>query len=106
MFYDRKFGCELDFVLELDCKVLPIEVKSEKAHETHCALSDIMDCGEYRLPEAIIFYNGNLRINGKIVYASIYWEENAHTGIYKKDIRGWDRCIQPLRRYDLKIDNG
>ena len=32
-----------------------IEVKSGKDYETHRALSNIMDCGEYDLPEAIVF---------------------------------------------------
>ena len=47
-------------------------VKSGKDYEVHRALSNIMDCAEYDLPEAIVFNNDNLRLEGHIVYASIY----------------------------------
>ena len=41
-YYNNKKRGELDFVVELDSKVLPIEVKSGKDYETHRALSSIM----------------------------------------------------------------
>lgn len=71
-YYNNKKRGELDFIIELDGKVLPIEVKSGKDYDTHRALSNIMNCDEYELPEAIVFNNDNLRINGKIIYAPIY----------------------------------
>lgn len=71
-YYNNKKRGELDFIIELDGKVLPIEVKSGKDYDTHRALSNIMDCDEYELPEAVVFNNDNLRINGKIIYAPIY----------------------------------
>ncbi len=46
-YYNNKKRGELDFVIELEGKVLPIEVKSGKDYETHRALSNIMDCEEY-----------------------------------------------------------
>lgn len=92
-YYNNKKRGELDFVLELEGKVLPMEVKSGKGYETHRALSNIMDCGEYDLPEALVFYNGNLRVSGKIVYAPIYMamfleKKNPAPGYYKVDISG------------------
>lgn len=71
-YYNNKKRGELDFVISLGDKVIPIEVKSGKDYETHRALSNIMDCGEYALPEAIVFNNDNLRIDGRLVYAPIY----------------------------------
>lgn len=71
-YYNNKKRGELDFVIELNGKVLPIEVKSGKDYETHRALSNIMDCNEYDLSKAVVFNNDNLRIAGKIVYAPIY----------------------------------
>ena len=50
-YYNNKKRGELDFVIELGGKVLPIEVKSGKDYETHRALSNIMDCGQYDLSE-------------------------------------------------------
>ena len=61
-YYNNKKRGELDFVVELDSKVLPIEVKSGKDYETHRALSNIMDCNEYDLPQAIVFNNDNLQV--------------------------------------------
>ncbi len=72
-YYNNKKRGELDFVIELEGKVLPIEVKSGKDYETHRALSNIMDCEEYDFSEAVVFNNGNLRVAGKIIYAPSIW---------------------------------
>lgn len=92
-YYNNKKRGELDFVVELDSKVLPIEVKSGKDYETHRALSNIMDCGEYDLPQAIVFNNDNLQVVGKIVYAPIYMvmfleKNNIAPSYYKVDLTG------------------
>lgn len=71
-YYNNKRRGELDFVVELGGKVLPIEVKSGKDYEVHRALSNIMDCEDYDLPEAIVLNNDNLKVDGKIIYAPIY----------------------------------
>ena len=71
-YYNNKKKGEIDFVVEYDSKVLPIEVKSGKDYAIHRALSNIMDCREYDLNEAVVFNNDNLRIDDKIVYAPIY----------------------------------
>lgn len=92
-YYNNKKRGELDFVIELDGKVLPIEVKSGKDYETHRALSNIMDCQEYDLPKAVVFNNGNLRVADKIIYAPIYMamfieKNNTVPSFYKVDISG------------------
>jgi predicted AAA+ superfamily ATPase len=71
-YYNNKKRGELDFVIEYAGKILPIEVKSGKDYDTHRALSNIMDCSEYELTEAIVLSNSNLRVDHKIVYAPIY----------------------------------
>lgn len=90
-YYNNKKRGELDFVIELNGKVLPIEVKSGKDYETHRALSYVMDCAEYDLPEAVVFNNDNLRVAGKLVYAPIYMvmfleKNNVAPTFYKVDI--------------------
>lgn len=92
-YYNSKKRGELDFVIELDGKVLPIEVKSGKDYDMHRALSNIMDCGEYDLPEAVVFNNDNLRVEGKIIYAPVYmvmFLEKRYTApaCYKVDLSG------------------
>lgn len=94
-YYNNKKRGELDFVIELGGKVLPIEVKSGKDYDTHRALSNIMDCREYDLLEAIVFNNDNLQKDGKIVYAPIYMvmfmeRNNAAPTFYKVDLSGLD----------------
>lgn len=90
-YYNNKKRGELDFVIELGGKVLPIEVKSGKDYEIHRALSNIMDCKEYELPEAVVFCNDNLRVEGKLVYAPIYMvmfleKNNVAPTYYKVDL--------------------
>lgn len=92
-YYNNKKRGEVDFVVELGGAVLPLEVKSGKDYESHRALSNIMTCEEYDLPEAIVFNNDNLRVAGKIVYAPIYMmmflEKNqAAPSYYKVDLSG------------------
>lgn len=71
-YYTNKKRGEIDFVIELGGKVIPIEVKSGKDYTVHRALSNIMGCKEYDLPEAVVYTNDNLRVEGKVVYAPIY----------------------------------
>lgn len=92
-YYNNKKRGELDFVIEFGGKVLPIEVKSGKDYEIHRALSNIMDCGEYDLEDAVVFCNDNLRVAGRLIYAPIYMvmfikkSNNAPT-YYKVDLTG------------------
>lgn len=71
-YFNSKKRGELDFIIEQNGKVLPIEVKSGKDYTVHRALANIMECGEYDLPKAIIFNNNNLRQEGRLIYAPIY----------------------------------
>lgn len=92
-YYNSKKRGELDFVIELDGKVLPLEVKSGKDYDMHRALSNIMDCGEYDLPEAVVFNNDNLHVEGKIIYAPVYMvmfleKKNTAPACYKVDLSG------------------
>lgn len=92
-YYNNKKRGELDFVIELAGKVLPIEVKSGKDYEVHRALTNIMDCSEYEIPESIIFNNDNINVRGKYIYAPIYMvmfieKKNDAPTNYKVDLSG------------------
>jgi len=90
-FKSKKQG-ELDFIVEKDGEVLPIEVKSGKDYKKHAALSNIMANEEYKIPEAYVFYNGNVEKSDKIIYLPIYMlmflyqEKEAGDMIYKIDL--------------------
>ena len=71
-YYNSKKRGEIDFVIENNGKVLPIEVKSGKDYVYHRALSNIMDCEEYDLPEALVLNNDNLTVEGRITYLPVY----------------------------------
>lgn len=71
-YYNSKKRGELDFVIEHGGKVLPIEVKSGKDYTYHRALSNIMDCEEYDLREAIVLNNDNVSVEGRISYLPVY----------------------------------
>lgn len=67
----KKFG-ELDFVIEYQGKILPIEVKSGKSYQRHSALSNIMEISNYSIEEAFILSNYNIEVKGNLVYYPIY----------------------------------
>ena len=71
-YYNSKKRGEIDFVIERNGKVLPLEVKSGKDYTYHRALSNIMDCDEYDIPEALVMNNDNLYVDGRITYVPVY----------------------------------
>ena len=71
-YFNSKKQGELDFVVEYQGEVLPIEVKSGKAYERHRALSNIMDNEEYSIPKSFVFCQENTQIKGRLVYLPIY----------------------------------
>lgn len=92
-YYNSKRRGEIDFIVELGGKVLPIEVKSGKDYEVHRALSNIMDCGEYDFSEAVILNNDNMKVVGKQVYAPVYMvmfieRKDDALGLYRVDLSG------------------
>lgn len=67
----KKFG-ELDFLIEHNGEVLPIEVKSGKDYKKHSALSQALRNEGYNLNHAIVFSNSNVESDGKTTYLPIY----------------------------------
>ncbi len=68
---NRNYG-ELDFVVEYNGKVLPIEIKSGKNYQRHSALNNVMNVKNYNFEEAYVFSNYNIKTKGKITYYPIY----------------------------------
>ena len=92
-YFNSKRQGELDFVVEYDGHVLPIEVKSGKDYERHNALSNIMSNAEYEIPFAYVFCQENVHTKGNIVYYPIYMisfleQIKAEESIYKFDLTG------------------
>ncbi len=71
-YYNNKKKGELDFLIEYQGEVVPVEVKSGKDYERHNALSNVMSSEEYRIPRAIVLCNDNVKVEGKVFYAPVY----------------------------------
>ncbi len=67
----RKTG-ELDFVIEYNGKILPIEVKSGKGYYRHSALNNVLNIDNYSINEAFVFTNFNVSVEGRVTYYPIY----------------------------------
>lgn len=71
-FCKKKNLGELDFVIEMNGRVVPIEVKSGKNYKAHKALEYFMNVSDYHLEKAYVFSTGNVEQAGNIVYLPIY----------------------------------
>ncbi|MBR6050963.1 MAG: ATP-binding protein [Clostridia bacterium] len=92
-FRSKKQG-ELDFIVEKDGEVLPIEVKSGKDYKKHAALSNVMANDDYKIPIAYVFHNGNVEQTDRVIYLPVYMlmflaqEKEMGEMIYKIDLDG------------------
>ena len=71
-YFNSKKQGELDFVIEHECRILPIEIKSGKNYKRHNALSNVMSNADYALKEAVVFTSGNVEVRGNILYLPAY----------------------------------
>ena len=71
-FCKKKNIGELDFVIEMSGKVVPIEVKSGKTYKSHKALNNFMDVADYHMEKAYVFSVGNVEEVGRVIYLPIY----------------------------------
>ncbi len=71
-YYNNKKYGELDFLIEHDGAVLPIEIKSGKDYKRHSALSQVLESKNYNLNHAVVFSNSNVESCGNIAYLPIY----------------------------------
>ena len=71
-YFNSKKQGELDFVIEHEGNVLPLEIKSGKDYTRHNALSGVMANPDYHIPAAFVFHSGNVSVKEKITYYPIY----------------------------------
>lgn len=74
-YYNNKRMGEVDFLVEKDGTIIPIEVKSGKDYERHSALNNLMTNKQMEIDEALVFCNSNTYTKDKIVYLPIYMIE-------------------------------
>ncbi len=71
-YYNSKILGELDFVIEYNGQILPLEVKSGKSYERHLALNNVMNVSNYDIQEAYVLSGQNVSQKGNITYLPIY----------------------------------
>ena len=71
-FYNSHKHGELDFVIEEDNEVVPIEVKSGKDYYVHSAISKAADNPEYEINTAYVLTNYDVKTEGKMIYLPVY----------------------------------
>lgn len=72
-YYNSKKYGEVDFLIEKEGEVIPLEVKSGKDYLRHQALNNMLEV--YHSKRAIVLHNGNYEVRGRISYYPIYWAE-------------------------------
>lgn len=69
-FKSNKFG-EIDFLIENNGVVTPLEIKSGKSYKKHNALDNLLS-SDYNIPKAYILSNNNIEVNKNKIYLPIY----------------------------------
>ena len=82
------------YAVEKGGDVLPIEIKSGKDYARHAALDNVMGNPDYAIPEAFVFQNDNVSVDGNIVYLPVYMlmflqrEQTMEPMIYRVNLDG------------------
>lgn len=71
-FCKKKNIGKLDVLVEMDGKVVPIEVKSGKAYKAHKSLDNFMKISDYHIEKAYVLSVANMEQEGSVVYLPIY----------------------------------
>ena len=93
-YFNSKKQGEIDFLLESDNEIIPVEVKSGKDYERHNALSNVMSNADYGIRKAYVLCNDNLHKVGNVEYLPVYMvmfiqkNRDVEDLIYKVDLSG------------------
>lgn len=92
-YFNSKTQGEIDFVVEMEEKILPIEIKSGKDYTRHNAMDNVLSNVGYDIPQAYVFCQDNLSVKDRITYFPIYMltflrhgKEFGGDSVYKLDL--------------------
>lgn len=71
-YYDKKKTGEIDFVVEYESELLPIEIKSGKGYKDHNALNNILKINGIQVKKPIVFCINNLEETKQVLYLPLY----------------------------------
>ena len=80
-YFKNKNIAEIDFLIEYDNQVIPLEIKSGKDYKIHKALDNLLNTREYSIKKAYILSPSNIEIDDKNIYLPIYM-----TGLFNNRI--------------------
>ena len=67
----RQIG-ELDFVVQQNGEVIPIEIKSGKNYKSHAAIDNALNVRDWKLNKGIVFCMDNIQKAEKVTYFPWY----------------------------------
>ena len=89
-YFNNKKQGELDFVIELDGKVTPLEIKSGKDYKKHFALSKVSAVENWEFGRKIIFCSGNVEEEEGMEYLpwylAMFYQVNKEPKEYKYEV--------------------
>lgn len=99
-YYNSKKHGEVDFLIEKDGHIVPVEIKSGKDYYRHNAMSGLVGGNEYDITKGYVFCNGNIEERNNIVYYPIYMlmclkkKEIPDEIIYDTDFSDINDCVK------------
>ncbi len=81
-YFNSKKQGEVDFLIEYNGEILPVEIKSGKDHMKHTALNSLLRIKEYGINKAFVFHNGNVSVHDNIYYLPAYFTMFLNSGRY------------------------
>lgn len=84
-FNNKKFG-EVDFLVESEGKIIPLEIKSGKNYVRHNAINNLLKIKEFDIDKGYVFCNSNVKKEDKITYYPIYMLMFLKKNIVPKDM--------------------
>jgi len=84
-FNNKKLG-EVDFLVESEGKIIPLEIKSGKNYVRHNAINNLLKIKEFDIDKGYVFCNSNVKKEDKITYYPIYMLMFLKKNIVPKDM--------------------
>lgn len=84
-FNNKKFG-EVDFLVESEGKIIPLEIKSGKNYSRHNAINNLLKINKFDIDKGYVFCNSNVKKEDKITYYPIYMLMFLKKNIVPKDM--------------------
>ena len=70
-FKSRNIG-EIDFIIEYDNQIVPLEIKSGRDYKEHRALDNLLNSKEYPINKGYVLSLSNVEEDSKCIYLPIY----------------------------------